>query len=355
MSSTPTDEQLRLPVDQFQRHWLTTQLVARLLPDREGTVLDVGGAPGPVEMFLPRARVCVVDTQGTHDGGRYVLGSGARLPFDDDSFDAVVSLDTLEHVPAGLRPDFLSELRRVSRDAVVLSAPFDEPGVAAAEAALLDFISQRLAPTFPTAVWLTEHRDLGLPGLSATRKGLAGRDARVTALPSGYLPRWLATMIADHELLATGLRDMGSLHAYYNQHVSPLDAVAPAYRHIVVSSLRRETHELKHLVDDFRAPQGAHESAGPWLSAMSAAVLQNRLGPPLASSELEAERVESSRLRERVADLERVLADRDATVHSLRERTAHLEALSDHLARSPARVAVSRARTVVHRLTSRSS
>lgn len=355
MTSRPTEEQLRLPIDQFQRHWLTTQLVGRLLPDPEGTVLDVGGAPGPVEMFLPRARVCVVDTQGTHDGGRYVLGSGARLPFDDDAFDAVVSLDTLEHVPGEIRADFLSELRRVSRDAVVLSAPFDEPGVAAAEAALLDFISQRLAPSFPTAVWLTEHRDLGLPGLAATREGLGGRGARVAALPSGYLPRWLATMIADHELLATGLRDMGSLHAYYNEHVSPLDAVTPAYRHIVVSSLSRSDDELDDLLAGFRAPEGAHEAAGPWLSAMSTAVLQHRLAPALASSELDHERAETARLTQRVVDLERVLADRDAALHALRERTAHLERLSDLLARSPARAAVSRARTVVHRLTSRSS
>src|SRR3954466_13323603 len=152
-------EQLELPIDQFQRYLLTSRLVRLLDVPPGGRILDLGGAPGPIELFLPEYEVIVLDIQGEHPGGRFVIADGGALPFPDDAFDAVVSLDTLEHVPTSVRSSFLSEARRVSTGAVVLSAPLGTPGVAAAERALLEFISARLSPEFPTAVWLQEHVD----------------------------------------------------------------------------------------------------------------------------------------------------------------------------------------------------
>lgn len=56
---------------------------------------------------------------------RYVQGSIAELPFPDDSFDVVVSFETLEHVPQELQYEFRSEIERVLRPGgrLVMSSP----------------------------------------------------------------------------------------------------------------------------------------------------------------------------------------------------------------------------------------
>ncbi|HFU76308.1 MAG TPA: class I SAM-dependent methyltransferase [Arcobacter sp.] len=53
----------------------------------------------------------------------YVQGSAYALPFDDDSFDIIVSSDVIEHLEDV--PKYLSEINRVVRDggSVVLSTP----------------------------------------------------------------------------------------------------------------------------------------------------------------------------------------------------------------------------------------
>jgi 2-polyprenyl-3-methyl-5-hydroxy-6-metoxy-1,4-benzoquinol methylase len=50
---------------------------------------------------------------------------GDRLPFDDDSFDVVTSIDVIEHVPD--YHAFVRELCRVARRAVVISTPNRRP------------------------------------------------------------------------------------------------------------------------------------------------------------------------------------------------------------------------------------
>ncbi len=57
------------------------------------------------------------------NNGSVLLGNGLGLPFNDDSFDAITSFETLEHLHE--RNKFLAELRRVLRPAgfLILSTP----------------------------------------------------------------------------------------------------------------------------------------------------------------------------------------------------------------------------------------
>src|SRR5207244_4416573 len=53
----------------------------------------------------------------------FVRASGIQLPFRDTSFDAVVAVDVLEHLPKDRRPSLVRETLRVSRGLVVLACP----------------------------------------------------------------------------------------------------------------------------------------------------------------------------------------------------------------------------------------
>jgi SAM-dependent methyltransferase len=67
-----------------------------------------GNAPSPVE----RA--------GT---AQFVPATAEELPFADKSFDYAVSLDMMEHLPAGIRGKAVAELARVSRTGFMIGYP----------------------------------------------------------------------------------------------------------------------------------------------------------------------------------------------------------------------------------------
>jgi hypothetical protein len=96
------------------------------------TVLDVGaGGPGIRPFLAANQRVVVLDIElwklkGTSDA---VCSDARYLPFRERTFDAVVSVDTVEHVPKSVRPGMLQAMKRVSKELVVLYCPVDKEPV----------------------------------------------------------------------------------------------------------------------------------------------------------------------------------------------------------------------------------
>lgn len=134
-----------LAADTWERH----AVAARLLGPAP-TVLDVGGTVGTLAPFVAPAHVTSANVAGPAD----VIWAGGALPFADASFDAVTSLDVLEHLPRAGRALHLRELARVARATVVLCCPLGSPEHVAAEREL-----QRRRPHR----FLAEHLALGLP------------------------------------------------------------------------------------------------------------------------------------------------------------------------------------------------
>jgi SAM-dependent methyltransferase len=313
-----------LPFDQYQRYRVTADLLAHLRARPSARVLEVGGAPGPLEALLPEFEPVVCDVAGKHSG-RYVIADGADLPFTDQHFDVVIVLDTLEHVPGERRSRFLADIRRVSSDLVILSAPFAHPDIKLAEAALNEFVRGRFGGDFPS---LDEHGEHGLPDLGATVDTFAGDAWSLAVLPSGYLPRWLMGMIVHHELLATGLPDLGKLHAYYNEVVSPLDCREPSYRQVLVASRVRPEAELAGAVGKLRS-QGDDEAARVALTSIASAVLAHRLDAAMWSPEREALKRRLREVESSAAGLERQIADRDAHIVRLEQTLSDVRAERD--------------------------
>lgn len=135
------------------------------------TFLDVGGYPGTFTRTFtaayPRWIGHTLDTP-KEDLPNYTSGSGQKLPFPDQSFDAVVTIDTFEHIPAGDRQAFAAELCRVARHLVILAAPFYHNATATVERLLDQAHEKAFGVPHP---WLHEHVQYGLPHLETTLGG----------------------------------------------------------------------------------------------------------------------------------------------------------------------------------------
>lgn len=122
---------------------------------RGGPVLEMGSGPDGLRGRLGDTFVVTVDLHAFP--GLDVQADGCRLPFRDGAFATSVCIDVLEHVPPGLRPGLVKELRRVTSDLLVIGGPM---GPAAEEA------DRRLERWFrrtarPVPDWLEEHVGTG--------------------------------------------------------------------------------------------------------------------------------------------------------------------------------------------------
>ena len=97
-----------------------------------GQVLDIGCAESSIQQQLPSATKYIgLDYYKTatewYQTRPDVFGDGQKLPFSDQSFDHVLLLDVLEHIPAP--SDCLEEVRRVLKPGgtLIIQVPFLYP------------------------------------------------------------------------------------------------------------------------------------------------------------------------------------------------------------------------------------
>lgn len=95
-------------------------------PNPDGTILEVGAGPHGLGCCLPY-RFVGVDTwypDPPLPQNRAVRASGTDLPFADQSFDYVLCIEVLEHLPMNLRSRIVSEMCRVCRKTVIITHPY---------------------------------------------------------------------------------------------------------------------------------------------------------------------------------------------------------------------------------------
>lgn len=160
------------------------------------SILEVGSGPVGITLFLPRPVTgCDLDFTGPDLGWlrRVVLPSAAtRLPFGDRSFEFVLAMDVVEHVPAARRGDFIRELVRVARWWLILSAPCG-PIAQACDAELYRWLRTRIGMDHR---WLREHVEQGLPDAhqieALLRSCLSDSDPYELAVQDNFAAdRWL--------------------------------------------------------------------------------------------------------------------------------------------------------------------
>jgi SAM-dependent methyltransferase len=151
---------------------LRYETVIALFADRyraDLRILEVGAGSAGVTQFL-RHRVTGVDPAFERTAERAtpylepVIGTASALPFESASFDVVLSVEMLEHVPPGEREACLSEMLRVLRPGgrLIVTFPSDETA-ARLDAWLNESYRRKSGHEHP---WATEHLENGVPSSS---------------------------------------------------------------------------------------------------------------------------------------------------------------------------------------------
>ncbi len=261
-SAKALDEKLKLPFDQHQRYRIIADVIERLRQDPGPLrILDVGGGEGIIRAFLLEDQLTILDQTGAEGVPNFIKGDATALPFEDESFDFVVSADVYEHIPAEARDRYLSELRRTARRGVLLAAPFDSDVVRNAEQLANEF---HRALHLEDNVWLQEHAENGLPSLDDARRFFETHEDAVTVLPNGYIPHWLAMICLTFYTSKLG-GELGGvaehLNSFYNEFMYELDNNEPCYRFLLVCLKEPAQANLEELVSPAPSPERVSRSS----------------------------------------------------------------------------------------------
>jgi hypothetical protein len=247
------------PFDLYQRSRDIEEIIAIVCRETGKTalkILDVGGFRIDAEdrdnlllkEFLPRHDIVVLDMVESSTPG-YVQGDGTRLPFKDNAFDVVVTSDVYEHVPPETRREFIENLVRVSRDFIILGAPFYSPRNALAEQIVLEYIRKVL---HAEQEQLKEHIDNGLPDAGELKEWLDDLGLPFTCFDSGNLDGWLLMMMVKHYLMSVPDTERldNMLDRFYNRSFYESDHAGDGYRKVFVIAMENGTNGVLKKIDD---------------------------------------------------------------------------------------------------------
>lgn len=225
--------------DYVGRYQLVGEILSRYFAQPPKNVLDVGGRGGFLDI-LTDASVTILDEEGT-ETEKVSKGDGSKMDIKDNSYDAVITCDTLEHIPKKDRKKFINELIRVSNDLVILCAPFSDYGAANEEKALQKNFSNISGNPHR---WLKEHADYVLPKFSETLKLFKDSGYSVVSFGHSSLTLWRSLMQANlvsHEIGSPAVhKELQSLNSFYNSLLFK-DFSEQSYRIFIVLS---KTHTL---------------------------------------------------------------------------------------------------------------
>jgi 2-polyprenyl-3-methyl-5-hydroxy-6-metoxy-1,4-benzoquinol methylase len=147
--------------------WRRLQYAASLIPPGARSVLEVGVGPGPMLNYLTMSgrysQVVGIDIRryskflGLTPNLDLRIMSVDQMSFETASFDVVLCMEVLEHMPTDAMLRGMRELRRVARHLLVMSVPFEEP-VPLPSYHLQRFDAARIAQVFPHAEQQLLHR-----------------------------------------------------------------------------------------------------------------------------------------------------------------------------------------------------
>lgn len=340
-AAPPHQEPIEAPFDQYQRYAITAAIARAMAGAAAPFVLDVGGhhldfwfrPRRPIAEFLPDAPSVTVDLARSRLAG-YACARGDALPFADGRFDLVCSVDVLEHVPPAARPTVLAQVRRVSRRAAIVAAPFHHPAIARAETIVSGFI--RDACGYEQGQ-LLEHRTHGWPDLDGTAASFESAGWHVRVFGYGSLWTWVLMMVDKHALqaVAGSKRAQIAIDRAFNEARFTADREPPCYRHFVVATASPADPLLAFVERTYaavpRATFDVRAGCDPAAAGATFALLETH-----AANQRLAVRLEPERRDRQLADVDAQRARVTAALDAMTAEARRLEGMLRDVERSPA-------------------
>ncbi len=228
--------------DQVSRYSAVASAIRANAGEGALRVLDVGsGEPRLLRSLLPGCEVwCLDPLLDGEAGDRVIPGRLGEVELEAGSFDWVVCVDTLEHVPAGARGGFLKALAELPKSGLVIAGPLaDGGGAKAADEAIDGLFEARHGRAYP---WLAEHRAYGLPSRSEILEAFGAAGLRSAEFGNGRLS-WHRDLLSVTLLLMehrSGRAPLERLSRFFRDELAGMDHAEPAYRRVIVATREGE-------------------------------------------------------------------------------------------------------------------
>lgn len=196
---------LALNHNQYYRlHSLANAVIQQSSGERV-SVLDVGGGEGELSYFIPNCSYCLAEPR--------INGiSGILLPFENDSFDFVVSCHVLEHIPPADRDQFLDQLLSKARTGLILLNPFRIEGTSEKE-------RLELVIEVTNAEWAKEHLDCALPNISSIESYAERHSLELVFKPNASLTTAISLIFMDYFTAKAGQQEAAEkVNRFFNTH-----------------------------------------------------------------------------------------------------------------------------------------
>jgi len=229
---------LKLSPDLYSRNKTIAFLLDTFGFQKPTHILDVGGFGGKLGWFLGENFKLIVLDQKPRDtadesirADNYVQGDARKLPFPDNTFEVVVASDLLEHVSKEERLKVVEELCRVSKNYVILGAPFRKEFVENVENMVAQQFLENTGIKHP---FLDEHRKIGLPEERDIETFLKEKAFAYMAIGEGNIVNWALEQLSNGSKQGEkGADEFTGFNEYFNKNLYELgNYQEPTYRTI---------------------------------------------------------------------------------------------------------------------------
>lgn len=228
------NENLDLPFDLYTRNKIISDLINLLRKNKGLKILDIGGRSGHLKEFLQEDDdLYILDIlKSESDEKNYFIGNIISPPFKDCVFDVVVSSDLFEHLSPENRERSLSEMLRISKNFVILGAPFYTEKAAETEIKLNEFFIKITGNAHP---WLSEHIKNGLPSTKKFEDFLKNNGFEYSTTVTNNISNWflMQLFIFYSYKYRIPSEEVNKVYRFYNENFLELgDSLGSAYRTI---------------------------------------------------------------------------------------------------------------------------
>ncbi len=232
-----SDKNLNLSFDQYQRYKIVSDII-RNIYKKGSSILEVGASyQKQLNQFMPDYKIKYLDIEipsEFRNDSDFILGDGTNMDFENESFDIVISIDSLEHISEKQREAYINEMLRVSKKGFIIAAPFNTNNVHNAEVDANNTFKRLTGRDYR---WLFEHINNGLPSLDKTIDYIKSKGYYTTVFENGYLPNWLKLIkfYFQSEGIGIGSSCFEELSSFYNKYMYFDDLKNPSYRKVILA------------------------------------------------------------------------------------------------------------------------